>query len=106
MLFFSFPIWPGSSPDGHSNGIVGHGSVIQNDPAFPIVILIFFRGSVLLKIHAQHALEILAAGEAYLKPLILEAFLDAGEVGVQLHSCFLPQPDQYKELTGGRHLDL
>lgn len=85
---------------------MGHGSVIQNDPAFPVVILIFFRGGILLKIHAQHALEILAAGEACLEALILEAFLDAGEVGVQLHPCFLTQPDQYEELTGGRHLDL
>ena len=46
---------------------MGHGSVIQNDPAFPVVILIFFRGGILLKIHAQHALEILAAGEACLE---------------------------------------
>ena len=53
------------------------------------MILIFFCGGVLLEVHPQHPFQLFASGEAGLEALILQAFLDAGEVGAELRVFFL-----------------
>lgn len=52
----------------------------HDDPTVAVVVLVLLGGHILLKINAQHPLDLLLTGTADGKPIVLDGFLDAGEV--------------------------
>ena len=76
------------------------------DPAVPVEVLEVFCGHVLLEVDTKHPLEILLGGPAGGEAVVVDALLDAGEIGEYIGALFSPQPNDDIKLPAGGHQHL